>query len=140
MGAHERGSGLIIGSQAFGALARMVLVTVKKKGAERRILARAESNIAPDDGGFAYALERVEVAEDILTMGFERYSHGIGLTPRAASRIQRDPRDSLSLRTPYALFAASANTNAPPANAFPACDALPVGFRPLGMAGGSPHG
>ncbi|WP_239482981.1 AAA family ATPase [Paraburkholderia sp. C35] len=46
----------VIGSQAFGALARMVLVTVKEEGAERRILARAKSNIAPDDGGFAYAL------------------------------------------------------------------------------------
>ena len=51
----------VIGSQAFGALARMVLVTVKEEGAERRILARAKSNIAPDDGGFGYGLERVEV-------------------------------------------------------------------------------
>nr|WP_281175934.1 AAA family ATPase [Paraburkholderia acidipaludis] len=57
----------VIGSQAFGALARMVLVTVKEEGAERRILARAKSNIAPDDGGFAYALERIEgSARDIL--------------------------------------------------------------------------
>ncbi len=57
----------VIGSQAFGALARMVLVTVKEEGAERRILARAKSNIAPDDGGFTYALERVEVAPGIRT-------------------------------------------------------------------------
>jgi putative DNA primase/helicase len=55
----------VIGSQAFGALARMVLVTVKEEGAERRILARAKSNIAPDDGGFAYALERIEVQAGI---------------------------------------------------------------------------
>lgn len=57
----------VIGSQAFGALARMVLVTVKEEGAERRILARAKSNIAPDDGGFAYALARIEVAAGIPT-------------------------------------------------------------------------
>ncbi|RFU46783.1 AAA family ATPase [Paraburkholderia sp. DHOC27] len=55
----------VIGSQAFGALARMVLVTAKEEGTERRILARAKSNIAPDDGGFAYALERVEVQAGI---------------------------------------------------------------------------
>ncbi|MEM5293526.1 AAA family ATPase [Burkholderia sp. JPY481] len=56
----------VIGSQAFGALARMVLVTAKDDGAERRILARAKSNIAADDGGFAYTLERVEVQAGII--------------------------------------------------------------------------
>jgi putative DNA primase/helicase len=50
----------VIGSQAFVALARMVLVTAKEEGAERRILARAKSNIAPDDGGVSYSLEQVE--------------------------------------------------------------------------------
>ncbi|MGK5046843.1 AAA family ATPase [Janthinobacterium sp. GB4P2] len=46
----------VIGSQAFGALARMVLVTAKEEDGARRVLARAKSNIAPDDGGVAYAL------------------------------------------------------------------------------------
>jgi putative DNA primase/helicase len=50
----------VIGSQAFVALARMVLVTAKDEAAERRILARAKSNIAPDDGGVSYSLEQVE--------------------------------------------------------------------------------
>nr|WP_284700885.1 AAA family ATPase [Robbsia betulipollinis] len=49
----------VIGSQAFVALARMVLVAAKDEAAERRILARAKSNIAPDDGGIAYTLEQV---------------------------------------------------------------------------------
>ncbi|WP_081063966.1 AAA family ATPase [Burkholderia cepacia] len=50
----------VIGSQAFVALARMVLVAGKDETAERRILARAKSNIAPDEGGVAYSLELTE--------------------------------------------------------------------------------
>jgi putative DNA primase/helicase len=50
----------VIGSQAFVALARMVLVVGKDEAAERRILARAKSNIAPDDGGVSYTLEQTE--------------------------------------------------------------------------------
>lgn len=51
----------VIGSQAFGALARMVLVTAKEEGSSRRVLARAKSNIAPDDGGVAYSLDLVTI-------------------------------------------------------------------------------
>lgn len=46
----------VIGSQAFGALARMVLVAAKEEDGTKRVLARAKSNIAPDDGGIAYSL------------------------------------------------------------------------------------
>lgn len=61
----------VTGSIAFAALARLVLVAAKVKAepgedAEpRRVLMRAKSNIGPDDGGFAYALEREEVAPDV---------------------------------------------------------------------------
>jgi putative DNA primase/helicase len=55
----------VIGSQAFGALARMVLVTAKEEGSSRRVLARAKSNIAPDDGGVAYSLDLVAIGGDI---------------------------------------------------------------------------
>ncbi|WP_244130878.1 AAA family ATPase [Burkholderia pyrrocinia] len=51
----------VIGSQAFVALARMVLVAGKDETAERRILARAKSNIAPDDGGISYVLEQIDM-------------------------------------------------------------------------------
>lgn len=51
----------VIGSQAFGALARMVLVTAKEEGSTRRVLARAKSNIAPDDGGVAYSLDLMTI-------------------------------------------------------------------------------
>jgi putative DNA primase/helicase len=59
----------VTGSIAFAALARLVLVAAKVKSddddGERRLLLRAKSNIGPDDGGFAYDLERVEVAPDV---------------------------------------------------------------------------
>ncbi len=55
----------VIGSQAFGALARMVLVTAKEEGSSRRVMARAKSNIAPDDGGVAYSLDLVTIAGGI---------------------------------------------------------------------------
>ena len=59
----------ITGSIAFAALARLVLVAAKvKAGADsepRRVLVRAKSNIGPDDGGFAYSLDRVEVAPEV---------------------------------------------------------------------------
>jgi hypothetical protein len=54
----------ITGSIAFGALARVVMVAAKEPEADdgtagRRILARAKSNIGPDEGGYAYSLELV---------------------------------------------------------------------------------
>ena len=61
----------VTGSIAFAALARLVLVAAKVKAeagddAEpRRVLMRAKSNIGPDDGGFAYELERREVAAGV---------------------------------------------------------------------------
>ncbi len=57
----------VIGSQAFGALARMVLVAAKDENGSRRVLARAKSNIAPDDGGVAYSLELAAIANGIET-------------------------------------------------------------------------
>jgi len=54
----------VVGSVAFTAVARIVLVAAKVKGAEgnqdRRIFARAKSNIGPDDGGFEYFIDQIE--------------------------------------------------------------------------------
>lgn len=53
----------VVGSIAFTAVARVVLVAAKVKGEEgedRRILARGKSNIGPDDGGFEYSIEQAE--------------------------------------------------------------------------------
>lgn len=53
----------VVGSVAFSAVARVVLVAAKVKsedGDDRRILARGKSNIGPDEGGFEYRLEQIE--------------------------------------------------------------------------------
>ena len=56
----------VMGSQAFGALARVVLVAAKEASSEegsppRRFVARAKSNIGPDGGGFDYQLHQTEL-------------------------------------------------------------------------------
>ena len=57
----------VIGSVAFTAVARVVLVAAKVKSEDgqenTRILARSKSNIGPDDGGFQYHLDQVPVTE-----------------------------------------------------------------------------
>lgn len=50
----------VTGSVAFGALARLVLVTAKGEDGDR-LLARAKSNIGPDGGGYGYDLELTEI-------------------------------------------------------------------------------
>lgn len=53
----------VVGSIAFTAVARVVLVAAKVKGVggdDKRVLARGKSNIGPDDGGFEYSLEQGE--------------------------------------------------------------------------------
>jgi putative DNA primase/helicase len=52
----------ITGSLAFGALARVVLVTAKhEEENETRFLARAKSNIGPDGGGYVYGITQSEL-------------------------------------------------------------------------------
>lgn len=58
----------VVGSVAFSAVARVVMVAAKVKGEDgedRRILARSKSNIGPDSGGFEYHLEQVEALPGI---------------------------------------------------------------------------
>lgn len=61
----------ITGSLAFAAVARVVLIAAKPRpepGVEiepPRLLMRAKSNVGPDDGGFAYELDLVEVAPGV---------------------------------------------------------------------------
>jgi putative DNA primase/helicase len=49
----------VIGSVAFGALARLVLATGKGQDGDR-VLVRAKSNIGPDGGGFGYSLDHAD--------------------------------------------------------------------------------
>ena len=58
----------VVGSVAFSAVARVVMVAAKVKsddGTDRRILARSKSNLGPDDGGFEYHIEQTEVLPGI---------------------------------------------------------------------------
>jgi len=57
----------ILGSQAFGAAARMILVAGKDDMSDRRILAKSKCNIASDSGGFEYAIEMLD-AQDGLAL------------------------------------------------------------------------
>lgn len=54
----------VVGSVAFGAVARVVMVAAKVKtdeGATKRVLARSKSNIGADDGGFEYDIDQTEL-------------------------------------------------------------------------------
>lgn len=59
----------VVGSIAFAAVARVVLVAAKvrtENGEDRRVLARGKSNIGPDEGGFEYSIEQVEPSPGIV--------------------------------------------------------------------------
>ncbi len=55
----------VIGSQAFSAYARMVLVCAKDETSARCVFTRAKSNAGPTGGGFEYRLERKSITEEI---------------------------------------------------------------------------
>lgn len=59
----------VIGSVAFTAVARVVMLAARVKGVDgdddKRILARGKSNIGPDSGGFEYHLAQVEALPGI---------------------------------------------------------------------------
>lgn len=56
----------VVGSVAFAAVARIVMVAAKTRdeaGEPIRVLARSKSNVGPDEGGFQYHLEQIEPDE-----------------------------------------------------------------------------
>lgn len=58
----------VVGSVAFSAIARVVMVAAKRAEGERgpeRILARAKSNIGSDGDGFGYELQQVDVGDGV---------------------------------------------------------------------------
>lgn len=83
----------VIGSVAFSAVARVVLVAAKVKGEngeEHRILARSKSNIGPDDGGFEYHLDQVEALPGIEA---SRISWGPAVDGSARDLLTDAPSD-----------------------------------------------
>ncbi|HEY2560757.1 MAG TPA: AAA family ATPase [Caldimonas sp.] len=82
----------VVGSIAFTAVARIVLVAAKVKneeGEDRRILARGKSNIGPDDGGFEYAIDQVEALPGIQA---SRIAWGAAVEG-SARELLTDPTD-----------------------------------------------
>jgi hypothetical protein len=61
----------VIGSQAFSALARMVLVAAKEEESERRVLTRSKSNISVDSGGFSYEIKPYTLPGEIIATKVE---------------------------------------------------------------------
>lgn len=91
----------VIGSVAFSAVARVVLVAAKvrgENGEDRRILARSKSNIGPDDGGIEYQLEQVEALPGIeasrITWGKAVEGSARALLTDVADDEEQAPRDS----------------------------------------------
>jgi len=77
----------VMGSVAFTAVARVVMVAAKNKdeeGNERRVFARSKSNIGPDDGGFEYSIDQVEAIKGIWA---SRVVWGNALTGSATSLL-----------------------------------------------------
>jgi hypothetical protein len=56
----------VIGSQAFAALARMVLVAAKEEESDRRVFTRAKSNNSIDTGGYSYTIEALTLNHGIV--------------------------------------------------------------------------
>lgn len=90
----------VVGSVAFSAVARVVLVAAKVKGEDgedRRILARSKSNIGPDDGGYEYLLEQVEALPGIeasrVTWGNPVQGNARDLLTDASDDEDKAPRD-----------------------------------------------
>jgi len=81
----------VIGSQAFGALARLVLVCAKNEDDDTRVFARAKSNISADTGGFNYSIVGATVQPDISATRVE-WGEALEGSARAILRdVERDP-------------------------------------------------
>jgi putative DNA primase/helicase len=90
----------VTGSLAFGAVARVVLCVAKVKdkdgGDDRRILARAKSNIGPDDGGFEYGIAQTELtAHPGITASLIEWGDAVHGTARELlAEAETEPDDS----------------------------------------------
>lgn len=96
----------VVGSVAFSAVARVVLVAAKVKsedGTDRRILARSKSNIGPDDGGFEYHIEQSEPLPGIQASYIAWGASVAGTArelltePDAGDDAQKDASDTVEL-------------------------------------------
>ncbi len=75
----------VIGSQAFAALARMVLVTAKEEDSDQRVFTRAKSNISVDTGGIHYTIEAVTLPSALGVIETTRAVWGAAVEGNARS-------------------------------------------------------
>ena len=89
----------VVGSVAFTAVARVVLVCAKSKnddGTERRLMARSKSNLGPDDGGFEYTLQQ---AEPLPGIHASRAVFGASVEGSARDLLDEPDRDTAASRS-----------------------------------------
>ena len=92
----------VVGSVAFTAVARVVMVAAKVKGEDggedNRILARTKSNIGPDDGGFQYHLDQSEpipgIQASLVTWGKAVEGSARELLTDPEDQVQTDSTDA----------------------------------------------
>jgi putative DNA primase/helicase len=84
---HER----VLGSQAFGALARLVLIAAESEENGRRVFARAKSNISKDRGGIEYSLVPEVVNGDIATIRINWGAAVEGTAREILKEAEREP-------------------------------------------------
>ena len=84
----------VIGSQAFSALARIVLVCAKQDDSETRVLARAKSNISRDDGGFSYSLDQIALPGNIEASRVEWGDSIEGSAREILGEVEAEPDNS----------------------------------------------
>lgn len=95
----------VVGSVAFTAVARVVMVAAKVKGEDggedNRILARTKSNIGPDDGGFQYHLDQSEpipgIQASLVTWGKAVEGSARELLTDPEDQVKTDSTDAAEL-------------------------------------------
>jgi RecA-family ATPase len=103
----------VIGSQAFAALARMVLVAAKEEDSESRVFTRAKSNNSVDTGGFNYSIEAIELQSGIIATRIVWGEPLEGSSRSILAKVEGDSKeDGDKLRTAK-QFLIEALTNGP---------------------------
>lgn len=103
----------VIGSQAFGALARMVLVAAKEEDGARRVLARAKSNIAADNGGVAYSLDMATIDGGIETIHVVWNGKIEGTAREILGDVEHDEEESGNEKADAEVFLADLLSDGP---------------------------
>lgn len=90
----------MLGSQAFAAMARVVLAAAKDEDSDNRVFAISKSNISKDNGGFNYSIEGVSFAspkgEEIKTSRVLWGKALEGSSRRILSEVEGEPNQDSS--------------------------------------------